>query len=271
MFDKLIASDEQGAEFKGRSRYFMVSTVVVGILFISAVVFSLYAADIGLGNDAFEVSMMVAPVTPNTPEPPKPMQAQNQPQIRQSEVPIRNVNMLSLTETPNKIPASISVSPNSSLSRPLGEFKVGSGLETPGMGSPNNADLGGRVQEGGTSSETSDPVAIKEPILELPPVIKAKAVPSTPVSMGVVNGRATSLPKPPYSAAALAINAGGQVTVQVLIDEQGKVVSANAISGHPMLKRDSERAALNARFSPTLLSKVPVKVTGVIVYNFKRS
>ena len=54
MFDKLIVSDEQGAEFKGRGRYFMVSTVVVGILFVTAVVFSLYAADIGLGSDQFE-------------------------------------------------------------------------------------------------------------------------------------------------------------------------------------------------------------------------
>ena len=64
MFDKLIESDTKGAEFKGRSRYFMVSSVVVGILFVTAVVFSIYAADIGLGNEEFELSMMIARLEP---------------------------------------------------------------------------------------------------------------------------------------------------------------------------------------------------------------
>ncbi len=64
MFDKLIESDRHGADFKNRIRYFIVSSVVVGILFASAVVFSLYAADIGLGNDEFEISIMLAPIMP---------------------------------------------------------------------------------------------------------------------------------------------------------------------------------------------------------------
>ena len=62
MFDKLIESDTTGADFKPRRRYFIVSSVVVGLLFISAVVISLYAADIGLGNDNYELSAMIAPV-----------------------------------------------------------------------------------------------------------------------------------------------------------------------------------------------------------------
>jgi protein TonB len=89
--------------------------------------------------------------------------------------------------------------------------------------------------------------------------------------MGVVNGLAQSLPKPNYPAAALAVNIQGKVDVQVLIDESGRVVSAKAVSGSPMLRQAAEVAARNARFSPTTLSNVPVKVTGVIVYNFTRS
>ncbi len=108
MFDKLIVSDEQGAEFKGRSRYFMVSTVVVGILFVTALVFSLYAADIGLGNDEFEVSMMIAPVPPDAPEPPKPLQQRDEPQ-KHSDVPTRVSNMLRPDEIPLKAPTEISV------------------------------------------------------------------------------------------------------------------------------------------------------------------
>ena len=66
------------------------------------------------------------------------------------------------------------------------------------------------------------------------------------------------------------MHAQGKVDVQVFIDETGRVLSANAVSGHPLLRNAAEQAARNARFTPTYLSKVPVKVTGVIVYNFTR-
>lgn len=88
------------------------------------------------------------------------------------------------------------------------------------------------------------------------------------VGGGVVNGKATSLPKPPYPPAARAVRAGGQVNVQVLIDENGNVVSASAVSGHPLLRQAAASAARQAKFSPTMLSGQPVKVSGVIVYNF---
>jgi periplasmic protein TonB len=84
----------------------------------------------------------------------------------------------------------------------------------------------------------------------------------------VLNGKATSLPKPAYPAAARAVRASGQVTVQVLISESGSVISANAVGGHPLLRAAAEGAARGARFSPTLLSGQPVKVSGVITYNF---
>ena len=75
------------------------------------------------------------------------------------------------------------------------------------------------------------------------------------ISKGVVNGSAVSLPKPVYPAAAKAVGAGGAVNVQVTIDEQGNVISANAVSGHPLLRQASEKAALEAKFNPTLLAR----------------
>jgi TonB family protein len=89
-----------------------------------------------------------------------------------------------------------------------------------------------------------------------------------PVSVGVVNGKAASLPKPIYPAAAKAIRASGAVSVQVLINEEGNVVSASATGGHPLLRAASEQAARAAKFSPTRLDGQLVKVSGVIVYNF---
>ncbi|MEO5858067.1 MAG: energy transducer TonB [Pyrinomonadaceae bacterium] len=78
------------------------------------------------------------------------------------------------------------------------------------------------------------------------------------------------MPKPPYPPTALAVRASGAVSVQVTIDEHGKVISAKAASGHILLRQAAEQAAWKARFTPTKLSNVPVKVTGVIVYNFTR-
>jgi TonB family protein len=89
-----------------------------------------------------------------------------------------------------------------------------------------------------------------------------------PISGGVLNGKAISLPAPEYPAIAKQAKASGAVAVQVTIDENGFVISARAVSGHPLLQAASVAAARQARFSPTLLLGEPVKVTGVIIYNF---
>ena len=67
------------------------------------------------------------------------------------------------------------------------------------------------------------------------------------------------------------MGASGTVQVQVLIDETGKVIHAKAISGHPDLLKVSEDAASQSEFSPTKLAGQPVKVAGVIQYNFVRN
>jgi len=91
-----------------------------------------------------------------------------------------------------------------------------------------------------------------------------------PISAGVLNGKAISLPKPDYPPDARAAGAEGVVVIQVTVDEQGNVAEARAISGPKQLQDVSVNAALQAKFSPTLLSGEPVRVTGVIVYNFGR-
>jgi hypothetical protein len=88
------------------------------------------------------------------------------------------------------------------------------------------------------------------------------------INGGVLNGKATSLPKPSYPPAAHAVRAGGTVSVQVLIDEDGNVFAAQAIVGHPLLRSASTVAACKSKFSPTRLAGNPVKVMGVVTYNF---
>lgn len=89
-----------------------------------------------------------------------------------------------------------------------------------------------------------------------------------PVSGGVLNGTALSLPPPAYPEAAKRSRTAGVVTVDVILDETGKVVSATASNGPMMLRDAAVQAALKARFSPTKLSGQPVKVSGVINYKF---
>lgn len=88
------------------------------------------------------------------------------------------------------------------------------------------------------------------------------------VSGGVLNSKATSKPEPPYPALAKAARASGAVIVKVTVDEAGKVVSADAVSGHPLLRPAAVAAAREAKFTPTLLSGKPVRVTGLLTYNF---
>ena len=89
-----------------------------------------------------------------------------------------------------------------------------------------------------------------------------------PISGGVLNGSALTLPPPQYPDAAKRMRVAGTVVVEVVIDETGKVISAKASSGPATLREAAVQAALRARFSPTKLSGQPVKVTGVINYKF---
>ncbi|HKO98508.1 MAG TPA: energy transducer TonB [Pyrinomonadaceae bacterium] len=88
------------------------------------------------------------------------------------------------------------------------------------------------------------------------------------ITGGNLNGKAISLPLPEYPELAKAAKASGTTTVQVTIDEEGNVISAESVSGHPLLRAVSVAAAKQAKFSPTKLSGQPVKVTGIVTYTF---
>lgn len=87
-----------------------------------------------------------------------------------------------------------------------------------------------------------------------------------PINGGMLNGKAIYLPRPEAPG-----DANGIVLVQVLIDEQGSVIDAKAVSGPQNLHAISVTAARLARFMPTVLSGVPVQVSGTLSYNFVRA
>jgi protein TonB len=111
---------------------------------------------------------------------------------------------------------------------------------------------------------------LSEPILvaDLPPPPPLRSCDSRIISGGLLNGRAISKPAPVYPPFAVPARAQGNVIVQIVVGEDGTVISAQAVGGHPLLQQAAVEAARQARFSPTLLSGRPVKVSGVITYNF---
>ena len=95
--------------------------------------------------------------------------------------------------------------------------------------------------------------------------------PQTRVYGGVLNGRAIKLVRPTIPPDARKASASGKVAVNIVFDEQGKVIWAHAISGHPLLRNVCEDAARQTTFPPTKVEGHLVKVRGVLIYNFGSS
>jgi TonB family protein len=100
-----------------------------------------------------------------------------------------------------------------------------------------------------------------------------KCQPSPDVSGTIPADKAANIhvitkPQPEYPLIAKAARAQGNVVVQAVVDEEGKVIAAQAISGNPLLQAAAVKASREARFSPMLLEGKPVKVVGTISYNF---
>ncbi len=126
-------------------------------------------------------------------------------------------------------------------------------------------------EETNTNANTSIPAtpANTRPTLTPSPRTTPTLPPSnTPVNVGNLTNRAINLAKPPYPSAARTLRARGEVVVRVLVDESGRVLSANAVSGHPLLRQAAEQAARQSRFNPHRISGQTVKSAGTVVYNF---
>lgn len=87
-----------------------------------------------------------------------------------------------------------------------------------------------------------------------------------PVEGGVLNSKAIELPDPVIEKGAPRY--GGKVRIRVIVDETGKVISAEVEDGRIELRRPALEAARKARFAPMIVEGQPVKVTGILSYLF---
>ena len=111
-------------------------------------------------------------------------------------------------------------------------------------------------------------------VTELEKLVEECEIPDRPKPEGEIKrvsqlcGRALSMPKPAYPEEAKSKRAFGVVRVDVVSDEQGRVIWANAVSGPAVLRSVSMKAACRSRYSPTLISGRAIKTESSIQYSF---
>ncbi|HSE16342.1 MAG TPA: TonB family protein [Pyrinomonadaceae bacterium] len=258
MFDNLVESSSHKDDISRKGSFVAATALIYAVLLVAFFVAGIYWYDNHLGQMELELTTLVAPVpVPQAQKEDQPKQ-EAKPQKVEQNVDVRKELIADVTRTelvPKEVSAKASDIP-----------PVRRGVTTVLGNESSNAAA---PMPAGPGSGTVVSAPTKVDIAGEPPPPAPTPTPRTaPISGGVLNGKAISLPKPAYPPIARAAHASGTVVVQVLIDENGSVVSAHAVSGHPLLQAVAVSAARQARFSPTKLSGQPVKVTGVIQYNF---
>ena len=89
-----------------------------------------------------------------------------------------------------------------------------------------------------------------------------------PLDVGSLIDYATQKVSPAYPQQARTIRQTGIVKVELMIDEQGKVVEVQKVSGPTLLQSAAKDAARKWKFKPFLRDGQPVKATGFISFNF---
>lgn len=264
MFTNLVESSSHAKEFKRRGSFVLFTTVTYGVLMVVMGVVSIYAYDARLEEQNLEMVVLINPqdIAPQPAAQPvsQPQRPRSTDNNNEANVATRVDPMLSVNR-PESVPVGVSTTPNKNPPIPdSGMWTIGSRNTDPSAG-------GGPSLPGGTGRQVVPPpqrVDVGEPPPAVPEVRKTPAV----VHKNIINGSALSLPRPVYPPLAKQMGIQGVVSVQVLIDESGKVISATAVGGSPFLRLEAQKAAFQARFSPTVLNDQPVRVSGVITYNF---
>ncbi|MDX6405850.1 MAG: periplasmic protein TonB [Blastocatellia bacterium] len=258
MFENLVESGSHSKDVARKGSFILVTLAIYAVLLLAAFVAGIWWATANIDQQTLELTALIAPV----PVPQQQQQKQEAPKPEKMDisknVDVRKELIADVTRTdlvPKEISAKASDVP-----------PVRKGVVTM-VGSGNQNAAAPMAPGTGTGQIISSGPA-KVEIKDEPPPPPPKPTPHAPISGGVLNGKAVHLVQPPYPPIARSAHASGQVVVQVLIDENGNVVAAHATSGHPLLQAAATNAARASKFTPTKLSGQPVKVNGVIIYNF---
>jgi protein TonB len=270
MFQNLIESGSHRKDLARRGRFLLGTLALYSALVATAGVASVFAYNARLDAQNYEITMLPS----WTPPAQTHTVAQNNPpagaRAHTAVIPERTQLISDLNTTP-RTPPTISTQYN-----PIPPIPPGVGVRLGKNNTPYDAGgvgpvgpIGNNSAPGATLSTTHIVVATVDP--PPPAAVRPTPAPTPPPVLRisqVLNSRAVNKPVPAYPPIAIAARQEGTVTVEILIDEQGRVVNATAKEGPLMLREAARQAAMLARFTPTKLNGEPVKVSGVISYNF---
>ncbi|HKX26468.1 MAG TPA: energy transducer TonB [Blastocatellia bacterium] len=219
----------------------MLYVVLILVIAIATIV----GTNVGL-TDVLDVQAMIAPPPP-PPAPPPPAPA---------AAVIKHIPEV-VTFTPPKKPPEKIPDPSTVKAKPV-VAAVSTGVPGGVPGGQAGGVVGGAVGRGDDAPPPPPPP--KPEGTPIPRIIK--------VSGGVDQGNAIKKVQPQYPPIAKSARASGAVQIQVTISEDGRVIEASVVSGHPLLRDAALQAAKQWIFKPTALSGVPVKVQGILTFNF---
>lgn len=254
MFDKLVESTKS-RQGRRAGRYFAVTTAIYSIALLALGIGAIIGFSPALAEEYDLMTTLIPPV-PRDSSPP-PMERT----LRHSTTPAQPNIFAAPTRPAIDIPL-----PETVTSAPLLPYRP----SFPDTGFiPGGGGFNGIPGSGKTNGPPAPPPPIEDkPSLKSDSTQESNPLGLTKVSEGVLQGKAIRKEKPVYPAIAKSVRAEGLVQVVVTISEEGRVIEANAVSGHPMLRPAATQAARQWIFSPTTLSGVPVKVQGVLSFNF---
>jgi protein TonB len=272
MFSNLIESGSHRADLKRKGKFFLGATLFYSVLLAATGVGSIYAYNARLDDTSDYEILAVMRFSPSDDRPlprheePRPAASNNRDQQFATRIGDVSVNTpyhgnRVAPESAKDVGARVPVRVDTYNSDPASTGGPASTNYTSGPGGGPGEGTGPAVSGDGT---TPPP----QPAHVTPTPAPPQHTGPVRLTSEILIGKAISKPAPPYPAVAKQIGMQGSVAVQVLIDEQGRVLSAKATSGPPLLLAAAVQAAYKATFIPTKLSGQPVKVTGVITYNF---
>ncbi|QQS41556.1 MAG: TonB family protein [Acidobacteriota bacterium] len=269
MFEKLVESDGRPSRSRARATLLTASSLIVASFVAFTVVFSLFNHTLAMGAEPGDIARLLSPVSPDIEPENRPATDDKPESADRTKSPERTELVQRSQDVPVSVPDKVSNVPSTVFPMPIGDVKLSNRNWDPPSGVTNrgsSSEEGGFGQSNGDKSENSDKTTLK---IEREVVPEPPKINRPPEHIGIVNSKAIHLDKPVYPAIAKQMGIKGSVKVQVLINTEGRVVSASAIEGPPVLRRVSVDAAKASRFSPTIVNTTPVSVRGIIIYNFK--
>jgi TonB family protein len=274
MFNDLVESGLQKKDYKRRGSFFIGTLATYGLLVLTVGVISICAYEVSLDEENdYEVEIIRWPSSsPTIVKDNKPKAGGGSRGNSSTNRPASFSNV-SHPLQPRIPPDRVSSAPGPKIPGLFRGDNQNLDQYDTGYGGPIGPYTNGTGDSGDGRDESNNNRSISKLLNadEIPPAPKptpqAKPKPRI-VSKGPITGEAISRIEPPYPHAAKLAGVSGIVKVQILIDETGKVVSASAVSGHPLLIRAAVQAAHQWRFRPTMLGDQPVKVSGFINFDF---